>query len=461
MNLSIRQRLLFGLLSLITIACIFTLSKNYIDTRTEIRDLMDAQLAQSARVLLEISAHELYEQLAYMAQQNDGQGDVSEHIDIQVHKYQQEIDFQIWTTDGRLAVRSSNAPDTPLIDRDEEYGDREVNGVMWRVYSIKNEDDTLRVQVGERYDKRENLSNTISIRLIASFGIILPLLAILIFITVGRAMQPLRKVAQQIQYRQFNNLEAIDTKGVPAEAMPMIKALNGLFKRLQSSFEEIILFTSNAAHELRTPLAAQKVHAQVAMQAKDEYKRNEALREVVDSIDRATHMVEQLLTLARLDPQGMLNANEDSDLCKVAEEQLSELGHEALEKHIELSLEGSQHCMVKGESSMMGILIRNLVENAIRYTPEKGTVRVTIDGEDRQITVEDSGPGIPEDQYENVFKRFYRVEEGNHKGTGLGLSMVQRIIEIHKATIRFGRSAFGGLKVEINFPDAIPQQVAV
>ena len=127
MNTSIRKRLLIGLLSLITVACVFTLSKNYFDTREEISELMDAQLAQSARVLLEISSHELYEQLAYMAQQSGGQGDVSEHINIQVHKYQQEIDFQIWTADGRLAVRSTNAPSSLLIEQDDVFGEREIN----------------------------------------------------------------------------------------------------------------------------------------------------------------------------------------------------------------------------------------------------------------------------------------------------------------------------------------------
>lgn len=453
MNVSIRKRLLIGLLSLISVACIFTLSKNYFDTRAEISELMDAQLSQSARVLLEISAHELYEQLAYMAQESGGQGDVSEHIDVQVHKYQQEIEFQIWTADGRLAVRSSNAPVTPLTDEDDEYEDRTIDGVLWRVYSVENEDKTLRVQVGEHYDKRDDLSNMISIRLIASFGIILPLLAILIFVTVGRAMQPLREVADQIKNRRVDNLQPIETDKVCAEALPMVQALNGLFSRLENSFKEIVLFTSNAAHELRTPLAAQKVHTQVAMQTTDENKRQEALQEVVDSIDRATLMVEQLLTLARLDPQGSLSTGETIDLARIAEEQLSELGVEALDKHIELSLDAPDHCTINGESSMMGMLIRNLVENAIRYTPEQGTVEVHVGKNESHcyLIVEDSGPGIPEDQFENVFKRFYRVKEEHNKGTGLGLSLVKRIIEIQKATIQFGKSNLGGLKVEVQF----------
>lgn len=239
----------------------------------------------------------------------------------------------------------------------------------------------------------------------------------------------------------------------------MVNALNSLFKRLQNAFEEIVLFTSNAAHELRTPLAAQKVHAQVAMQARDEKVRNEALKEVVDSINRATHMVEQLLTLSRLDPEGSLCCGENANLCHIAEEQLSEIGVTAIAKDIDLSLEAPHDCLIQGESGMIGILIRNLVENAIRYTPAGGTVTVSITEENkhRHIIVEDSGPGIPEEEYEKVFKRFYRVSEGNHEGTGLGLAMVQRIIEIHRAAIQFGKSRYGGLKVDVCFAE--PQAV--
>jgi two-component system sensor histidine kinase QseC len=458
MNVSIRKRLLFSLLSLITVACIFTLSKNYFDTRKEIQDLMDAELAQSARVLLEISAHELYEQIAYNAQDSKS-GGVSEHIGTQVHKNQQEIDFQIWTANGRLAVRSENAPTDALINKDEVFGERIVNGERWRVYSVTDEHGTLRVQVGQPFKQRDSLSNSISIRLITSFGIILPLLAVLIFMTVGHAMQPLKNIAKQIENRRFDNLQPVDTNHVPSEALPIVNSLNSLFKRLENAFEEIVLFTSNAAHELRTPLAAQKVHTQVAMQAKDEKMRNEALQEVVASVDRATHMVEQLLTLSRLDPEGSLCCGENANLCHIAEEQLSEIGIAALEKNIDLSLEAPHDCLVKGEAVMVGILIRNLVENAIRYTPDGGTVTVSIMEEDqhRHIVVEDSGPGIPEEEHEKVFKRFYRVSEGNQEGTGLGLAMVQRIIEIHRAAIEFGKSRYGGLKVDVCFAE--PQAV--
>jgi two-component system sensor histidine kinase QseC len=454
MNLSIRKRLLFGLLSLMTIACSITLVKNYFDTRHEIQELFDAQLAQSARVLLELSAHELYEQLAYAAQQGE---DISEHIPTQIHKYQQEIDFQIWVGDGMLAVRSENAPSNPFVNVDEHFSDRIFNEKRWRVYSISNDERTIRVQVGQHYDERDQLSNSISTRLITSFAIMLPLLAVLILASVGRAMAPLKKITNQIENRQIDNLQPISLKQVPEEVAPMIKALNSLFQRLQSAFENITLFTANAAHELRTPLAAQKLHAQVAMQAADKTSRDDALREVVLGVNRATSLVEQLLTLSRLDPEGALKEDEVANLYKITEDKLAELTPYALEKYIEISLDFKESPLVNGKEAMLTILVRNIVENAIRYTPNYGIVEVQVKPVDNKVlfSVKDSGPGIPIEEQKNVFLRFYR-SKGNttQEGSGLGLAMVHRILEIHNAEIKLGTSPYGGLQVDVWFNPA-------
>jgi two-component system sensor histidine kinase QseC len=453
MNLSIRQRLLIGLLSLMVVSCSITLVKNYYDTRYEIQELFDAQLAQAARVLLELSAHELYEQLAYAAQQGE---DISEHIPTQIHKYQQEIDFQIWIQGGAMAVRSENSPPGPFVNVDEHFEDRVFNKQKWRVYSLSNDAHTIRVQVGQHYDERDQLSNSISTRLLTSFGIMLPLLALLILVSVGQAMAPLKKITNQIENRQIDNLQAISLSRVPQEVVPMIKALNSLFQRLHSAFENIILFTANAAHELRTPLAAQKLHAQVAMQAKDDETRNEALREVVLGVNRATSLVEQLLTLSRLDPEGALKDDETADLYSITEEKLAELTPQALDKFIEISLDFKQSPMVNGKPEMLTILVRNIIENAIRYTPNYGIVEVQLRpvGGKVLFSVLDSGPGIPLEEQQNVFQRFYRGKGITQEGSGLGLAMVHRILEIHNADVRLGRSPYGGLQIDVSFNPA-------
>lgn len=452
-NSSIRQRLLIGLLGMVILACSITLVKNYYDTRHEIEELFDAQLAQSARVLLELSGHELFEQLGYARSQN-GKSDISEHIKTQVHKYQQEIDFQIWIANNKyLAARSENAPTEHLIEADETFGSHIVNGQQWRVYSLSNDDGSIRVQVGQHYHERDTLSRSISIRLITSFGIMLPLLAILILITVGRALVPLRNIAEEIENRQVDNLQPINLDKVPAEVQPMIKSINSLFSRLQSAFENIILFTANAAHELRTPLAAQKVHAQVAMQAKDDITRNEALNEVVTGVNRATCLVEQLLTLSRLDPEGELKDDDVANLHKITEEVLAELAPNAIKKNIDISLDLHDSSFIHGKPAMVSVMIRNVVENAIRYTPVNGVVEVTINAKDDHILfrVNDSGPGIATEERDNVFKRFYRSPNTTEEGTGLGLAMVERIAEIHHAQLKLGKSPLGGLQMDIEF----------
>jgi two-component system sensor histidine kinase QseC len=463
MNLSIRKRLLLGLLTLVVISCSITLAKNYFDTRHEIQELFDAELAQAARVLMELSAHELYEQLAYEAQKSEG---VSEHIPTQIHKYQQEIDFQIWIAGDHLAVRSENAPNQPFIDVDEQFANRSFNDQRWRVYSITNDANNIRVQVGQHYEQRDQLSDSISIRLLTSFGIMLPLLAILILVSVGRAMAPLKKIAKQIENRQIDNLQPISLHNVPQEAQPMIKALNSLFQRLHLAFENIILFTANAAHELRTPLAAQKLHAQVAMQAKDDQARNEALSEVVASVNRATTLVEQLLTLSRLDPEDALKTNETADLFKVTEQQIADLVPQALAKNIEISLNAKGSQLVNGKAEMLGILVRNIVENAIRYTPKGGVVEVHIGPVYNEpgnthlsmphiiLSVADSGPGVAPEEYNNLFERFYRAKGTTEEGTGLGLAMVKRIAEIHHTHVDLCPSKYGGLQVDVPFKPA-------
>jgi two-component system sensor histidine kinase QseC len=233
----------------------------------------------------------------------------------------------------------------------------------------------------------------------------------------------------------------------------MISALNDLFGRMQKAIENITLFTANAAHELRTPLAVQKLHAQVALQSTTEEGRNEALNEIVHSVERATSLVDQLLTLSRLDPHGELSKDDCVNVCDVTESVLADLAPTTIAKHIELGLDAPEDCKVRGRVGLINILVRNLVENAIRHTPDGGKIDVSVhaSGGYTTLTISDNGPGIPAEEREYVFERFYRSQDNEQIGTGLGLSMVKRIIEIHNAEIRLSDSELGGLRVEIQF----------
>jgi two-component system sensor histidine kinase QseC len=453
MNPSIRRRLSFGVFLILLAACTLGSAKGYFDTRREVGKLLDAQLAQSARALLDLSGHELYEQMAFIA----GPRAPKKKDTPQIHAYEQQVAFQIWDLNGKLAVRSPTAPETPMVEVENQFLDRMIGNERWRVFAISSEQQHIQVQVGEQYEQRNVLSNEVAARLLTPLAVILPLIVLLIWVWIGRAMRPLNKVAKEISKRKPENLQPVDTYGVPSEAKPMVDALNALLDRVHVAYDNIRLFTANAAHELRTPLAALKVHSQFALRTDDEAKRRKAMQRVERGVDRATSLVEQLLTLTRLDPDAASSERAAVNLHGLAEEVIAELAPTALEKHIDVSLSEEDCCQVLGNAGMLGILIRNLVENAIRYTPNQGEVQVTIAtvADEVRLRVEDSGPGIPAELRDKVFDRFYRGVSNEVSGTGLGLSIVKRICELHRARVELGDSSRHGLQFDILF-SALP-----
>ena len=453
MNHSIKQRLLLYLISFTLVVWGVISINSYYDTRHQIEELFDAQLAQSAKVLLELSAHELHEQLAYLSMTEETNNTLEHPIPVQVHKYEQILDYQIWISDKKnLVVRTNNAPDVMMTDKEDVFTDYFNKGTHLRVYALSNKENTIHVQVAGHYGKRDEISNAISARFLYSMGLSLPLLAILILVGIGKSFAPLEKITKEMKTRNFDNLTAINTHDTPTEVRPLITALNLLFTKLEVAFGNISRFTADAAHELRTPLAALKVNAQVALREKDELSRNLSLDKVIIGVDNATNIVEQLLMLSRLDPESMVIKDENPDLSSITEESIAELTPKALERNIEISLKAQNKITVKGKAGMLQIMVKNLVANAIRYTPENGVIEVSIKQNDNDVLlrVADSGPGIPEHDVENVFKRFYRGDNSNNiQGTGLGLSIVSRIIEIHHAKITLGKSRFNGLQVDV------------
>ncbi len=466
MNLSVRQRLLVYLLSVTLLVWLAVAILGYLESRAEIEEVFDAQLVQQAKVLLLLSEHELYEELAF---DNLDGSDTHPHLVPELllkgnnHKYEQAVSFQIWLNSTYLAVRSANAPDYPMTDLINQFSYEDIEGSRWRVYALQDEDKPLLVQVGEKDEPREELATAISLRFLNSVLLALPILGVAIWFAVGSAMRPLNRIANEMSSRSLNYLEPVQTHPVPREAKPLVDALNSLFQRLNASIENERHFTADAAHELRTPLAALKTQAQVALRCDNDEARQQALRQVVRGVDRATHLVEQLLTLARLDPD---SENVKSTVFtsvnpyKVAQETLADLVYKALEKSIDVSL--SEPCKVDilCNVGMLSILIKNLVENAIRYTPEKGKVRVEIKTvEDKVLLqVSDSGSGIPDKDKDKVFKRFYRRLGHTQTGSGLGLSIVQRILEIHDTAATLKTSKYGGLLVEVKFKVLEPKK---
>lgn len=434
---SLRRRLLLGLLGAVGVAWLLLALASYVDAHHEIDELFDAQLTQSAQILLSQATDEIDE------------------IDFDSgkleHEYQRRFIFQIRDNQGRLLAHSAKAPRQPLSDVDG-FRDMQLAGETWRVFALWDEEGGYQVQVAERHDIRGDLAQKIALRMLLPAIVLLPLLALLVWVGVGRGLAPLQGIAREVAGRAPQRLEPLDAGQAPEEILPLVSALNNLFSRLDQAMEHERRFTADAAHELRTPLAALRVQAQVALRAQGDAERRHAIEQAMAGVDRATRLVEQLLTLARLDPEAARAGHQPVELRAAAAQVLADLAPEAVAKQIDLSLAEGEPTMVLGNAAMLAMAIRNLVDNAVRYTPAGGRVTIAVHRETRRVALEvsDNGPGIPPGERGQVLERFYRGLGTNQSGSGLGLSIVRRVVELHDAELYLGEGEGGkGLRVRV------------
>ncbi|WP_126460876.1 ATP-binding protein [Sulfuritortus calidifontis] len=436
-RLSLRARLVLLALAAIIAVWLATAWFTYRDARAEFDELLDAHLAQAASLLVAQVGHELDE----LDLEHAGDG-----------RHARKVAFQIWQ-DGQLRLHSLHAPSEPLAERKEGFSERELDGRRWRVYSTRDAGRHIQIHVGERLDIRDKLAVELAENLLRPLLFGLPVLAALIWLAVRQGLRPLDALAAEVAAREPGNLAPIEIGANPAETRPLIERLNTLFARLGRSLEQERRFTADAAHELRTPLAGIRAQAQVALGAGEAAERDRALHNAIAGCDRATHLVEQLLTLARIDAAAQAPMATVA-LRELAREVLAELAPPALAKGITLELAQGVEQTVTGHPAWLRILLRNLLDNAVRYSSQGGSVRVEIGREQGRaaLWVVDTGPGIPEAERARVRERFYRVLGSGEAGSGLGLSIVQRIAEVHGAELRLLPGAAGrGLKAGIVF----------
>lgn len=442
---SLRRRLLMLLLGGVSACWLVTMVFSYIDAHHEIDELFDAQLAQAAQTLLTIAGRE----------EDGGVHDHIEEISLAAHKYQRRLRFQIWNSQGSLLLRSGNAPDTPL-SRSDGFSETSDGNGHWRYFSQWSRDRKLQVQVSEDHSIRDELIGHIAWRLLlpALFG--LPLLGLWVWLATQRGLACLDVLAGQIEARDPQQLQPMVPDAAPVEIRAMLLALNGLFKRVEDALESERSFTADAAHELRTPLAALQAQLQVALRARDSAERDHSLANLQAGLARAAHLVDQMLQLARLDPEHGLPEAQCLDLGKLAEAACADLGAAILARDLDFELAAEAGASVQGQVEWLRVLIRNLVDNAVRYTPMGGRLRVTVACHDGRpcLSVADSGPGIPPEQREAVLRRFHRLGQSEAPGSGLGLSIVARIAELHGAALSLQTAETGGLEARVVFPAA-------
>ena len=429
---SIRQRLLVGLLVGLTLVLGVAGYATYRQARAEVNALFDYQLQQTALAL----RNQNLLALAISGQVGEGEGDLL---------------VQIWDRGGLLYV-SRKAWELPFATQ-PGFADLLWRDERWRLFALHVGDRV--VQVAQLARLRLRMSADIALRNLAPFLLLLPGMALVIWFGVGTGLRPLHRLAADLQQRRSGALEPVAVERLPAEITPLVHALNDLLARLARTLDAQRQFVADAAHELRTPLAAVRLQAEIAQRATDDAERAGTLDELRAGLSRVSHLVEQLLAMARLDAAPATGPAEPVNLLDLAKRVVTEFAPIADDRRLDLGLLPSAAATVAGDPGELRILLGNLVENALRYTPAGGRVDVQVQpaGNEAVLTVSDTGPGIPAVERGRVFDRFYRGAGATAPGSGLGLAIVQRIADRCRASIRLEDAEPGqGLRVIVRWP---------
>ncbi|MDR2240391.1 MAG: sensor histidine kinase N-terminal domain-containing protein [Zoogloeaceae bacterium] len=421
------------------------------DSARDTYESFDAHLVQTATALLRVTSPEGNSPLpAY---------DATDPAHAAHDDYETGFRYQIWNRDGTLLLRSLNAPAAALTEHDGFSEIKDGNGKDWRLYSLWNPQGTVRVVVAEAVDRRARLPHGIALNLVKPMALGLPVLLFLLWYSIQRGLLPLRALAKEISRRHAASLTPVDLGATPDEIRPMVLALNDLLKRVEHAVENERCFTANAAHELRTPLAAIQAHLAAARSAGNPEEREHSLNMLQRGLSRSIRLVGQLLTLARLDPEQVAPDTERVDIGNLLESTCAELAPLALRRNQTITLSVDPNLPeARGNPDMLAMLFTNLIDNAIRYTDDGGHVSIGAcrhGAAEIRVDVTDDGPGIPAAERERVFERFSRLVDQSKPGTGLGLAICQRVIDLHNGKITLADGPDGkGLSVLVDFPAA-------
>ena len=447
---SIRYFLLISLLASITIASAINGVGNYLLDEQVIEPYLDDQLVRMSSLIAALN------QNPYPKKSFKFNNQLVNSISNSSSRADQKLIFQVWGDDGKLMMRSHNSPNFSFQSTPLGFSDQIIDNIDWRTYATYDEKSKAKIIVAELDILRRELVDDIASSNANILLITYPVFGVLIWFIISFALQSITRVTSEISNRASTYLEPVQLTEIPIEIKPLVAELNQLFIRLKLAFERNKRFAGDAAHELRTPLAALKTHVQVALKATDDTDKNKALQKVIQSVDRSSHAVAQLLTLSRLGEEESLTDMRPIDLHKLATEIIAYLAPHALEKNIEIDLAPPPaDPVIFGNDTALGILIRNVVDNAIRYTPLEGEVHVSILNTPSHVIfrVADSGSGIPVELRERVFERFYRILGTKASGSGLGLAIVAQISTLHQAEIKLATPSNNkGLQFDVAFP---------
>ncbi len=436
---SLRSRLVAWISIPVILVALLAVVSSYYFARHEIEEVYDAQLVHSAKVLLQLTEHEIM--------QDEGFYLGLENPDLQ-HRYERKLGFRIWAKDG-LITQSPSSKSFGDFEAGPGFSNHFIDGNEWRFYVFLEPVNKIKIEVSERYDIRYELIIQLMASLIVPALMFLPVILLIIWMGIRQVLKPVVEISEDVDARSSDDLSQIRKKSLPLEIAPLITALNRLLERMEQSFRREREFTDHAAHELRTPLAAMKTQTQVLVKkAREIPEFSEGLENLQSSIDRATHLVEQLLALARLQHEAL--PQEKLDLADILQSRLPEAAQRAKSKHITFKAVIAENCIINGHADSLHILLGNLIDNALKYTPDNGTVSILLTS-DGMLEIADTGPGLSDEDKLRVFERFVRADKSGQSGSGLGLSIAQWIAKAHKVGIRLLDNRPQGLKVQIKW----------
>jgi two-component system sensor histidine kinase QseC len=454
---SIHYFLMITLISILTLVMIFIGTINYWQVYRQSTHIFDTELATSASVLNTI---------------------LENHLDI--INYHDDFLYQVLDAKTeKIILKSPDAPKHPITHKESGFDTYTYQDDSWRSFILSNPKQNIKIIVAMKMDYSFKFRMNLFIHDLQMLALIYIIISLLILWVVQKGLKALNHTVKEISKRDGENLQAIDLEKVPLELQPLIKELNHLFSRVDQSISREKRFTADAAHELRTPLAALKTQVEIAKKELDETKRIQILNNIIHGTNRCAHVVEQLLTLSRLEPEAIAISSFDKiNLTELTQDLVADLIPAILEKNIEFELICEEEpIFMMGKAPAIEILIRNLVNNAMNYTPEHGAISITLSkipdsaeasdmnkkspppaaAQGRKkvcLKVSDTGPGVPKELQERIFDRFFRELGNKQPGSGLGLSIVMQVVRLHRASIQARTPDSGkGLEVTVLFPD--------
>jgi two-component system sensor histidine kinase QseC len=469
MGASIRRRLVLLVLASIVLMWGIALVSSYRQATHEVGEWEEARLAELAQILALLDQRNLttLANARIDVREEEKGGDPGANDLDDDDSLPRDALFQVRYANGEVLagspqLRALDAWDLP-VPAVSGAQDIRLGGQMYHSFTLRDTALGHIVRVFEPANTRSDLVSGVASRIARPTLIALPVLALLVWFSIGWSLEPLRVLSGAIRSRDINRMEPVDIGRAPLEVRPLVDAINLMLSRLQNSLERERAFTADAAHELKTPLAAIKVQAQVALAEPDKALQRLAMERVVQGVDRSARLAEQLLLLARLDVQEKLSVVPLKP-ASVAKDTLLANERNAQQKNIRVMLIGDMRAEINAEPVLIGILLDNLLDNAIKYGRSGGSIEVAVQhADDRvQLTVRDDGPGVAPDDLARLTSRFFRATGNQATGSGLGLSIVARIAEHFGARLHLG-AGIGerGLAVEVSFPAYAAAQAPV